>query len=109
MALWPGLPELLMVVVLLAAACSWLFLPALIPQLRRRLLDQPNARSSHRQPTPRGGGIVFVAVTSVSSAMALLSGQGFPAAALPFSLAVVWHSGLTWVPFPACDGSRAFF
>ena len=72
-----------MVAVLLAAVCSWLFLRALIPQLRRRLLDRPNARSSHLQPTPRGGGLAFVAVSAVSSGMALLSGQGFAAAALP--------------------------
>jgi UDP-N-acetylmuramyl pentapeptide phosphotransferase/UDP-N-acetylglucosamine-1-phosphate transferase len=72
-----------MVDVLLAAACSWLFLRALIPQLRRRLLDEPNARSSHRQPTPRGGGVAFVAVASAASGMALFSGQGFAAAALP--------------------------
>ena len=72
-----------MVAVLLAAAFSWLFLRALIPQLRRRLLDQPNARSSHRQPTPRGGGIAFVVVASASSGMALFSGQGFAVAALP--------------------------
>ena len=80
--------------VLLAAACSWLFLRALIPQLRRRLLDQPNARSSHRQPTPRGGGLAFVAVSSVSSGMALLSGQGFAAAALPLLAAPLAVVGL---------------
>ena len=55
----------------------------LIPQLRRRLLDQPNARSSHRQPTPRGGGVAFVAVASAFSGIALVSGPGFSAAALP--------------------------
>ena len=46
-----------MAAVLLAAVCSWFFVRALIPQLRRRLLDQPNARSSHLPPTPRGGGL----------------------------------------------------
>ena len=64
-----------MVAVLLAAAFSWLLLRALIPQLRRRLLDQPNARSSHSQPVPRGGGIVFVVVASASSGVALFSGR----------------------------------
>lgn len=29
--------------------------------LRRDLLDHPNARSSHRAPTPRGGGVAIVA------------------------------------------------
>ena len=72
-----------MAAVLLATACSWLFLRVLIPQLRRRLLDLPNARSSHLHPTPRGGGIAIVAVTSVSSAIALLSGQASSDAALP--------------------------
>ncbi len=72
-----------MVVVLLAAICSWLLLRGLIPQLRRKLLDQPNARSSHLQPTPRGGGISFVVVSSASSGIALLSGQWSAAAALP--------------------------
>ena len=31
--------------------------------LRRRLLDVPNQRSSHKQPTPRGGGVIIFAVT----------------------------------------------
>jgi UDP-N-acetylmuramyl pentapeptide phosphotransferase/UDP-N-acetylglucosamine-1-phosphate transferase len=83
-----------MVDVLLAAACSWLFLRALIPQLRRRLLDEPNARSSHRQPTPRGGGVAFVAVASASSGMALFSGPGLPAAALPLLAAPLAVVGL---------------
>ena len=72
-----------MAAVLLATACSWLLLRVLTPQLRRRLLDLPNARSSHLHPTPRGGGIAIVAVTSVSSAIALLSGQASSDAALP--------------------------
>ena len=72
-----------MFVFLIAASCSWLFLWSLIPQLRRRLLDQPNARSSHRRPIPRGGGLVFVLVGAVSSVMILLSGNCVPAAVLP--------------------------
>jgi UDP-N-acetylmuramyl pentapeptide phosphotransferase/UDP-N-acetylglucosamine-1-phosphate transferase len=32
----------------------------LIPVLRRRVLDQPNERSSHTVPTPRGGGIAVI-------------------------------------------------
>jgi len=83
-----------MVVVLLAAVCSWLLLRALIPQLRRKLLDQPNARSSHRLPTPRGGGVVFVVVASASSGLALLSGQGSAAAALSLLAAPLAVVGL---------------
>ena len=44
----------------------------LIPIFRSLLLDLPNARSSHWQPTPRGGGVVFVFVAVVASAFALL-------------------------------------
>ena len=76
-----------------AAAC-WLVLRALIPELRRRLLDEPNARSSHRLPTPRGGGIAFVLVASASSGTALLSGQGFAADALPLLSAPLAVVGL---------------
>jgi len=50
-----------------AAVLSWLLLWALIPWLRQRLLDQPNARSSHHRATPRGGGLVFVLVGSLLS------------------------------------------
>ncbi|WP_255117097.1 MULTISPECIES: glycosyltransferase family 4 protein [unclassified Synechococcus] len=48
-------------------------LRALIPQLRLRLLDQPNARSSHHKPTPRGGGMAFVLVAAVASGLQFLS------------------------------------
>ena len=65
--------------VALAAFAAWWLLHALIPQLRRRLLDQPNARSSHSQPTPRGGGVAFVLVAAAASAIgwlgAAFSGQ----------------------------------
>lgn len=33
--------------------------------LRQRLPDLPNARSSHRSPTPRGGGLAFVVVATL--------------------------------------------
>ena len=72
-----------MLAIVLAALAAWCFLRALLPQLRRRLLDQPNARSSHSQPTPRGGGAAFVLVAAIAGAIgwfgAVLSGQtGFP-------------------------------
>ena len=35
-------------------------------------MDEPNTRSSHRQPTPRGGGVVFVLLAAISSTSALL-------------------------------------
>jgi len=53
--------------VVFAAFAAWWLLRALLPNLRRRLLDQPNARSSHSQPTPRGGGVAFVIVAAAAS------------------------------------------
>ncbi len=69
--LMPGLAPLLQL--LLAAGSCWLLLAGLIPLLRRRLLDRPNARSSHSNPTPRGGGLAFVLVACL--AWALLGGS----------------------------------
>lgn len=55
----------------------------LVPLLRRGLLDQPNARSSHAIPTPRGGGLAFVVVGS--GAVALHGGE-LPLLCLPLAL-----------------------
>jgi Fuc2NAc and GlcNAc transferase len=56
----------------LSAASCWILLRVLIPKLSRRLLDQPNARSSHSEPTPRGGGLAFVVVSAGSSLIAFV-------------------------------------
>jgi UDP-N-acetylmuramyl pentapeptide phosphotransferase/UDP-N-acetylglucosamine-1-phosphate transferase len=48
-----------------AFSLSYLFIAAILPELKKRLLDSPNARSSHVIPTPRGAGIAFVIVGSV--------------------------------------------
>ncbi|QDZ39377.1 glycosyltransferase family 4 protein [Euhalothece natronophila Z-M001] len=46
---------------------------ALIKQrFSQLLLDIPNARSSHTQPTPRGGGLGFILAFAIISAIALL-------------------------------------
>ena len=66
-----------------AALLGWALLAWLLPLLRRSLLDQPNARSSHRQPTPRGGGIAFVLI---GSAGALVQGAVLPLLALPLAI-----------------------
>lgn len=50
-----------------AAAASFLATRVVLALLRRRnVLDHPNERSSHQQPTPRGGGIAVVAVIAVA-------------------------------------------
>ncbi len=50
----------------------------LFPLLRRYALARPNARSSHRIPTPQGGGIAIVAATLlvVGAAIAITSAFG---------------------------------
>ncbi|MEQ9048305.1 MAG: glycosyltransferase family 4 protein [Sneathiellaceae bacterium] len=40
--------------------------------LRRAILDLPNDRSSHRRPTPRGGGLAVIAVVMAGGVAALL-------------------------------------
>jgi len=74
-----------------ASICSWAFLRWLIPRLRQKLLDRPNFRSSHHLPTPRGGGIGFVLVSSVASGIGWFFGQTsiitfLPLIALPLGI-----------------------
>ncbi|MEB3275879.1 MAG: glycosyltransferase family 4 protein [Cyanobacteriota bacterium] len=66
-----------------SAFASWGLLLGLIPLLQQRLLDQPNSRSAHSRPTPRGGGVAFVLVAVAMSGLAWLSGIQAPAALLP--------------------------
>jgi UDP-N-acetylmuramyl pentapeptide phosphotransferase/UDP-N-acetylglucosamine-1-phosphate transferase len=50
-------------VALAALFVSWGLIIVLRPWLARRALARPDARSSHRQPTPQGGGIAVVIAT----------------------------------------------
>ena len=80
--------------VFFAAACSFLLLQVLLPYLHRCLLDDPNSRSSHRYPVPRGGGISFVVVSLIFSVVAFFSGRGLDLAALIFISAPLGLVGL---------------
>lgn len=94
---------------LAAAFAAWALLDGLIPLLRQRLIDQPNARSSHHRPTPRGGGVAFVVVAAGVSVLSLLFGGATAPALLPllalplalvgllddrFQLPAVWRYGV---------------
>jgi UDP-N-acetylmuramyl pentapeptide phosphotransferase/UDP-N-acetylglucosamine-1-phosphate transferase len=57
---WASVGALIIAAVL--TACSIILLR---PLLRRYALARPNARSSHREPTPQGGGIAVIAATIV--------------------------------------------
>jgi UDP-N-acetylmuramyl pentapeptide phosphotransferase/UDP-N-acetylglucosamine-1-phosphate transferase len=50
-----------------AVLLSVVMIVALRPWLRRVALAKPNARSSHSEPTPQGGGIAVVAATIVAA------------------------------------------
>jgi UDP-N-acetylmuramyl pentapeptide phosphotransferase/UDP-N-acetylglucosamine-1-phosphate transferase len=60
--LWAGAGALIAAAVLSAA-----LIVLLRPLLHRHALAQPNARSSHREPTPQGGGIAVIAATIVAT------------------------------------------
>ena len=51
------------VVAVLAAVMSGALIVLLYPLLRRYALAKPNARSSHRTPTPQGAGMAVIAAT----------------------------------------------
>ena len=86
-------PALSLLVALTAGAASWLLLRTLIPQLKQRLLDQPNDRSAHTTPTPRGGGVAFVLVTLVFNSFLLLAAPS-PALWIPWICAPLALVGL---------------
>lgn len=79
--------------VLAGAAISAWFLTGVLRRyaLARNVLDVPNARSSHQQPTPRGGGIAFVLSYLAGIAVLWLAGgiAGSQAAALLGSGALI--------------------
>jgi UDP-N-acetylmuramyl pentapeptide phosphotransferase/UDP-N-acetylglucosamine-1-phosphate transferase len=70
------LPAILALALPLLATAAGLRL--ILPWLARRAVDRPNARSSHTVPTPRGGGIVVVAVL-VAALWVVELGTGTPA------------------------------
>ena len=76
------------IVFLGAVAISFILLLALKPLLRRYALAKPNARSSHKMPTPQGGGIAVIAATAIALAAAAIF---YPAAIIePWRLTVVF-------------------
>jgi UDP-N-acetylmuramyl pentapeptide phosphotransferase/UDP-N-acetylglucosamine-1-phosphate transferase len=71
-----GLPLSLLTVLaaaLLSAAITW----AIRPLLLRHALARPNARSSHRIPTPQGAGIAVIAATLAVAASIMAWGGAF--------------------------------
>ncbi len=69
----PSLPTALALLLILSASAvvSALLCVGLRPLLVRYALARPNARSSHRVPTPQGGGIAVLAAAAMAVALAL--------------------------------------
>jgi UDP-N-acetylmuramyl pentapeptide phosphotransferase/UDP-N-acetylglucosamine-1-phosphate transferase len=68
---------------LLAAAISYAIIALAMPLLARYALARPNARSSHSQPTPQGGGIAVVGTTLILSLAIAAVAPGLTGATLP--------------------------
>jgi UDP-N-acetylmuramyl pentapeptide phosphotransferase/UDP-N-acetylglucosamine-1-phosphate transferase len=73
-----------------AAVTSAVLIIALYPWLKRYALARPNARSSHRTPTPQGGGIAVIAATmgAVGVALGFFSLGASPDSSLPTIVAM---------------------
>ena len=74
-----------------AALVTALLIVALRPLLDRYAMARPNARSSHKTPTPQGGGIAVIVATIVVSyaAFYFLPAGAAPALRLPIIFAAV--------------------
>jgi len=85
---------------LISAGLLW----ALHPLLKRYALARPNARSSHRAPTPQGGGIAVVAATIVVAAgVFVLTPGGFEE---PLRIAVILAGAVALAGVGAVDDIR---
>src|SRR6516165_10087009 len=76
----------------IAAALTALFILLLSPLLQRYAMVRPNARSSHREPTPQGGGIAVIGARIATVAGAALFApdllQDFPQLSLIFACTI---------------------
>src|SRR3984893_8341074 len=71
---------------------SFVLILVLRPLRQRYALAKPNARSSHREPTPQGGGIAVIAATIIAATGALFlsaSAASAPVSLLPLLAAVI--------------------
>ncbi|MHA1536663.1 MAG: MraY family glycosyltransferase [Alphaproteobacteria bacterium] len=79
---------------LAAFALTWIILRML---RRRQILDHPNERSSHENPTPRGGGIAVISVVLAAAAAIALVSRTAPAGIWPVLGGAVLLAGISWI------------
>ncbi len=90
---------MLLLILLLASFLISLLIVALIEQrFRQKLLDIPNERSSHTQPTPRGGGLGFIIAFAITSA--ITAAIGTPYSLYPFLWLVLTPFYKTYLNLP---------
>jgi UDP-N-acetylmuramyl pentapeptide phosphotransferase/UDP-N-acetylglucosamine-1-phosphate transferase len=90
--------------VVAAAIASAALIVALRPLLLRYALARPNVRSSHREPTPQGGGIAVIGATTMLFAGALIFAPGLLSD--PLRLALVFASTVGLAVVGATDDIR---
>ncbi|MDB5582511.1 MAG: glycosyl transferase [Bradyrhizobium sp.] len=84
---WPFAEKFVCIAAAAAILCA-LIIVVLRPVLLRYALARPNARSSHREPTPQGGGIAVIgAMVLVLAGIAVFAPQMFGD---PFGIAIVF-------------------
>jgi UDP-N-acetylmuramyl pentapeptide phosphotransferase/UDP-N-acetylglucosamine-1-phosphate transferase len=82
-------------VILLAALVSASLIVLMGPLFKRYALARPNARSSHKEPTPQGGGVAVVLGGFVALAAVALAGGVAPfSGLLPLAVGVVLLTGI---------------
>lgn len=98
----PSGPWLLVATLIVAgsAVATATLINALQPTLARYALARPNARSSHRVPTPQGGGI---AIVTVASSVMIAVSLAFPSWVAGSGLAVVVGSIVVLAVVGAAD------
>lgn len=85
----------LCLIVLAAVAAGTRFVLAVL--LRRAILDHPNERSSHRVPTPRGGGLAVIPVVAAAWMATAALGAAPPAPVLVVCALALALGLLSWV------------
>jgi UDP-N-acetylmuramyl pentapeptide phosphotransferase/UDP-N-acetylglucosamine-1-phosphate transferase len=88
-----------------AVAASYGALHLLRPLLLRLALTLPNARSSHSEPTPQGGGIAVVGVTLAAMVIGFVM-LGPQAGIAPFEAAAITAATLLLMATGAADDTR---
>lgn len=85
-------------VFIIAASAAYLMIQRMMPLLQRYALARPNVRSSHKTPTPQGGGIAVIGAAMIVSATALfIIPDASPASLWPLALVAAAIAGIALV------------